>query len=113
MNNKMTGCVLVDGLLYGFDDAVLRCLDLAGEERWSERGLGKGTLIASDSRLIVLSEDGELMIAPTGSTGFTPTDRTRVFEEGVCWTTPVLANGLLYLRSSTGELVCRDHRAKR
>ena len=30
MRNQMSGCVLVDGHLYGFDDAVLKCIDLEG-----------------------------------------------------------------------------------
>lgn len=111
MNNNMNGCVLVDEHLYGFDDAVLRCLGLDGEERWAERGLGKGTVIAAAGRLIVLSEDGELLIAPASEDGFAPAYRTKVLAEGPCWTTPVLADGRIYVRNAQGRLVCRDHRA--
>lgn len=111
MSNTMTGCVLVDGYLYGFDEAKLKCLDLEGKVRWEERGLGKGALSASDGRLIVLSETGELLIAPASPQGFAPAARTKLFEGGVCWTTPVLSHGILYCRSSRGELVARDHRA--
>jgi len=110
MNNTMTGCVLFDGLLYGFDDAVLKCLTPGGDAHWSERGLGKGTLMASDGRLIVLSEKGELSVAPAGEKGFTPLFRRQLFTEGVCWTTPVLANGVLYCRNSKGTLIALDHR---
>lgn len=111
MNNTMNGCVLLDGHYYGFDEAKLKCLDAGGKVQWEERGLGKGTLIASDGRLIVLSEEGELLIAPATPKGFAPLTKTRLFESGVCWTTPVLAHGILYCRSSTGTLVARDHRA--
>src|SRR5262249_38169183 len=33
MRTQLTGCVLVDGCFYGFDEEVLKCLDLAGKER--------------------------------------------------------------------------------
>jgi outer membrane protein assembly factor BamB len=112
MNNNMNGCVLLDGLLYGFDDAVLKCLTIDGDVRWSERGLGKGTVVASDGRLIVLSEKGELIVATAGGEGFKPLARQKLFEEGVCWTTPVLSGGRIYCRSNRGELVARDHRAQ-
>lgn len=112
LNTKMNGCVLVDELLYGFDGGELMCVDLEGEVRWKQRGLGIGTVIASDGRLIVLSEEGELLVAPAGGEAFEPETRRKVFEAGPCWTTPVLANGLIYLRSSAGELVCLDHRAR-
>ncbi|MEQ8764460.1 MAG: PQQ-binding-like beta-propeller repeat protein [Planctomycetota bacterium] len=110
MRSKMNGCVLVDDHLYGFDAAILKCLDLDGEARWIERGLGTGTVIESDGRLIVLGEEGELVVAQVSTEAFEPLTRVKVFEEGVCWTTPVLAHGRLYLRSNKGELVCRDHR---
>jgi outer membrane protein assembly factor BamB len=110
MNNKMSGCVLVGEHLYGFDDAVLKCLSLEGEELWAERGLGKGALSAADGRLIVLSEDGELLVADASPEGFEELSRTRLFEEGVCWTTPVLSGGRIFARNNKGELVSRDHR---
>jgi len=110
MSNKMNGCVLVDGHLFGFDGGTLRCMDLEGNERWSERGLGLGTVVAAGKRLIVLSEEGELLVAPASAEAFRPESRVRALPEGPCWTTPVLAGGLLYCRSSTGRLVCRDHR---
>jgi hypothetical protein len=37
--------------------------------------------------------------------------RERVLEGGVCWSTPVLADGRIYCRNGAGVLVCRDHRA--
>jgi len=110
MCTKMNGCVQLGELLFGFDASELACLGLDGELRWKERGLGKGTVIVSDGRLIVLSEEGELQIAPASGESYEPVSRQRIFEEGPCWTTPVLANGLLYLRNGLGRLECRDHR---
>ena len=111
MLNKMTGCILLDDHLYGFDDAVLKCLDLDGNETWNERGLGTGALSAANGRLIVLSEEGELLIAPATPEGFEPEAKDRVFERGVCWTSPVLSKGRIFCRNNKGDLVARNHRA--
>ena len=110
MRNHMSGCVLFDGHLYGFDDATLKCLDPDGNERWRKRGLGKGALMVADGKLIVLSSKGELIVADASPGGFAELTRTKVLDGGVCWTMPILANGLIYCRNSLGDIVCRDHR---
>ena len=113
MSNQMNGCVFVDGVFYGFDKTMLKCisLDEEGKELWNARGFGRGTVIASDKRLIVLSEDGELSIGEANTEGFEATYKNKIFEGGPCWTTPVLAGGLIYCRNGLGELACLDHRA--
>ena len=47
-------------------------------------GLGRGTVIASDGRLLVLTEEGELQIGPASPDGFEPTHTTRALPEGPC-----------------------------
>ncbi len=110
MRNTMTACVSKDGALYGFDNRMLKCLDSNGEEMWRVRGLGWGALSIAGDYLVFLSEDGELTIAEANAEEFLPLANAKVFTEGKCWSSPVLVNGLLYLRSNKGELVCRDHR---
>lgn len=47
MRNHFNNAVIVEGHLYGFDNATFRRLNLAdGSERWSRRGFGKGSLVA-------------------------------------------------------------------
>jgi outer membrane protein assembly factor BamB len=110
MRNLMSGVVPWEGHLYGFDDKVLKCIDLEGKERWRSRGHGQGALSIADGRLIVLSEDGELVIAEASSAEFKELVRTKVFDGGICWTVPVLANGVIYARNHAGELAALDHR---
>src|SRR6185503_10868347 len=93
MRNKMAGCILLDGHLYGFDEAVLKCLDLAGEERWRVRGLGSGAIAGGDEKLAVLSSGGELVVARATDAAFEELTRVTLFTEGVCWTPPVIAGG--------------------
>ena len=110
MSNAMTGVIPWDGHLYGFDDKVLKCIDLAGKEVWAQRGLGQGALALADGRLIVLSEEGELVVADASPKGYHELSRTKVLDGAVCWTMPVLADGHIFCRNQAGDLVCLDHR---
>lgn len=101
--------VLYDGCLYGFHDRVgiLKCVDFAsGEERWESRDPGKGKLIIADGQMILLTENGELVLAPVSPDGFSATATAQLLR-GTCYTAPSLANGKLYLRSDQ-EMVCVD-----
>jgi len=53
--------------------------------------------------LLVISEEGELEIGAASPKGFEPDCRLQVFEEGPCWITPTLANGLIYVRNAKGR----------
>jgi outer membrane protein assembly factor BamB len=112
MRNQMSGAVHWEGHLYGFDDKVLKCIDLAGEEKWRERGLGQGALSIAGGRLIVMSEDGELVVAAAKPAAFEELARTKVFDGGTCWTVPVLSDGIVYVRNQVGELAALDHRQR-
>jgi outer membrane protein assembly factor BamB len=117
MSNHMAACVLIDGHLYGFNgnshqsrNVQLVCMELAsGQVKWSQRGLGCGSLMAADGKLIVLGSEGELVVAPATPAGFQPAARMQVFDgRARCWTQPVLANGRVYCRAADGRVVCVD-----
>lgn len=111
MKNHFSSSVAYEGNLYGFDNGTLKCLDAAsGERKWVHRGLGKGSLIIADGLLIVLSENGKLMLAPASSAGFKPTGSIQVLS-GKTWTSPSLADGRLYLRDFQ-DLVALDIRQR-
>jgi outer membrane protein assembly factor BamB len=118
MRSQMNSCVLLDGFLYGIDGDTttknfLKCVDLkTGEVRWSHEGVGMGSLMAARGKLIVLSETGELIVAPALPEGFKPSARAKVLD-GKCWTVPVLANGRIYCRNAVGDLVCVDVRGEK
>lgn len=110
MRNHFNPCVAIGGHIYGIDgqsgnNATLKCLEWSsGRELWNQRGVGSGSLIASDNKLIVLSNRGELMIAPADPSGFKPAVRAQVLG-GKCWTAPAFANGHVFCRNAAGELV--------
>ena len=109
MRNYMSGCAAHGGHFFGFDETVLKCIDVEGTEKWHHRMPDRGALLLAGDRLIVASS-GELTVAAAKPDGYEELSRTRLFEEGSNWTPPVLVDGLLYVRNNRGELVCRDHR---
>ena len=110
MRNQMSTSIAVGKHFYGFDDKVLKCIDMeAGKEAWSARGLGMGALSAAGDRLIVMSEDGEIVVVKADPAGYAELAREKVVDGGVCWTMPILVGNKIYARNSLGHLVCRDH----
>lgn len=102
--------ILHQGHLYGFHDRIgtVRCVDFAtGEEKWETRGPGKGNMILAEGQIIILTEDGRLVLAPASPEGYNATAEVRVLEgrSGISFTMPTLLDGKLYLRNSE-EMVC-------
>ncbi len=113
MCNTMASSLYHDGHLYGIDGKVLRCIDAkTGEEKWSHRGLGQGTMLAAGETMVIFSEGGELMTAPMSPEAFTPSDKIRLIFETKVWSCPTISNGYLYARGALGELVCVDLKKK-
>lgn len=110
MRAHMSGPVLIDGHLYGFDDNKLTCLAWkTGAVLWSEKSPKKGALSAAGDKLIVIGESGRLAIVEASPAAYRELAAAQVVE-GRCWTMPVLANGRIYVRNSDGRLVCLDVR---
>ena len=87
----------------------LRCVALkAGKVRWSQDDFGAGTLMLAGDRLLVLTEKGELILAPASPQGFTPISRAQILPFN-SRAYPALADGLYYARSKD-KLVCVDLR---
>ncbi|HXT39589.1 MAG TPA: PQQ-binding-like beta-propeller repeat protein [Candidatus Angelobacter sp.] len=108
LRNHFSSSLIVGDSVFGFDESELKCLELqSGNVRWTERSLGKGSLMASDGKLIVLGEKGQLVVADASPSAFKPLARAQVIG-GKCWTAPVLANGKIYCRNAKGDVVCVD-----
>jgi outer membrane protein assembly factor BamB len=113
MSNQINCLLFWKGYIYGFDGQVggggiLTCLDLAtGEKKWTQGGMGTGSLMIADGKLIILGEKGTLVIAEASPEGFRELASAEILT-GKCWTVPVLANGRIYARNAAGQLVCLD-----
>lgn len=113
LKNQFNSSVLIDGHLYGIDGdqnsrCSLKCVKLEdGSVAWEEKSIGFGSLMAADGRLIILTEKGELVVAKAGSAGFEELSRAQVLS-GRCWSSPVLANGRIYVRNAPGKVLCLE-----
>jgi len=125
--NHCANSVMFNGYLFGFSgnvkskgERVLQCLNIAdGKLMWSKKGLGAGTLIVADDKLIILGEKGQLLIAEASGKQFTPLTSTQTIlpNTDYCWTPPVISNGKLFCRGyaeKTGksDIVCIDLKPK-
>lgn len=106
--NWLNGSVLWQGHVYGVDnkDRALKCVDLqTGAVEWSHGGVGVGSLMLADGRLIALSDKGTLLIAEAVPSGYREIASAQILG-GKCWTVPVLSGGHIYVRNAAGDLVC-------
>ena len=111
MENWMSSSVLLGEYLYGFDEAILKCIEAStGEQKWAHRGFDRGTLLLADGHLIILGEGGNLGIAEASPSEYKGIAETQLLE-GRCFTPPTFVGGKLYLRNQK-ELVCVDLSAK-
>jgi outer membrane protein assembly factor BamB len=109
MRSHFSTPVLYRGHLYGFDDAMLVCLDIAsGQVRWKERGFDKGSLLIADDKLFIYGANGVLALADVDATAFREKARCVASKQQTsCWTPPTLADGRLFIRDQT-KLTCYD-----
>lgn len=105
--------LLIDGFLYGVNGdleagARITCMELStGKIRWIEESFRAGAVSAAGDRLIILSDDGVLMIAAVNSDSFELLASARVLN-GRCWVPPVITEGKLLCKNSAGKLICLD-----
>ncbi len=110
MKNHFGTSVLVGDYLYGFDNAILKCIEArTGKEQWKHRGFGKGALIYADGHLLLMSDNGRLALAKATPEGFEEKAGAQVLD-GRSWTMPTLANGRVFVRDMR-KIVCLDLRS--
>jgi outer membrane protein assembly factor BamB len=127
--NNLSPGVLLGPYYYAFSgeakkDTELRCIHIpTGQLRWRTKAPEFGSIISTETALIVLTDKGELLLFGKDSTKPTtqsvsgpipppePIGRAKVLN-GTCWTSPSLANGFLYVRNAKGDLRCLDISAR-
>ena len=111
--NHWSTPVLKEGHLFGmfqfkeYGNGPVKCVDIAtGTVKWEQPGFGPGHVILTASGVLALSDDGHLVLIDPNTSAYKELARADVLD-GKCWTTPVLANGKVFARS-TKEAVCLD-----
>ena len=105
--------VVHKGYAFGFDNRILSCLDLKdGQRKWKGGRYGNGQLVLLPDQdlLLVLSEEGELVLV-----GATPDQFTEVAKvpgiQGKTWNHPALVGDLLLVRNGEQMAAFRLSRA--
>ena len=112
--NHWSTPVLSGGYLYGmfqfkkYGSGPVKCVKLPeGEVKWEKDGFGPGQVIlTAGANLLALSDAGELVLSAAKPDAYTEIARAKILE-GKCWTTPILSNGHVFVRS-TKEAACVD-----
>lgn len=68
-----------------------------GKLAWRERGYKRSSLLLADGKLVILDEDGNLMIATASPEGAKVLSKHKLLE-ATAWTAPTLVGETLYLR---------------
>ena len=93
--------------------AQLRCFNWkTGKVNWSQSGLSRTSITMIDGHLIVLSEDGELLLVKQNEEKYELVTRYQPGENGIrfqspCWAAPIVSHGLLFVRGKK-TLACFD-----
>jgi outer membrane protein assembly factor BamB len=113
MSSQYTTSVLHRGHLYGVHgradggDASLRCFDpQTGKILWSRDGFGVAHPILADGKLVLIKDDGTLLLVRADPSGYEELGKARVLKDTVR-ALPALSRGKLYLRDAR-RLVCLD-----
>ncbi len=99
MNNKFNSAVLYEGYLYGLDDGILACVDVeSGERKWKGGRYGYGQLLLASGHLVVLTEEGEIVLVRATPEKLQEVARFSALE-GKTWNIPAISDGLLLVRN--------------
>ena len=105
--NHWSTPVCRDGYLYGmfqfknYGNGPVKCVDIrTGEVKWSKEGFGPGNVIMSGDRILALSDKGELVLFGATPDAYKELARADVLD-GKCWSTPTVAGGRIFARSTT------------
>jgi outer membrane protein assembly factor BamB len=111
MKNRFASSVLQDGFIYGLDESILACLDATtGELKWKGGRYGYGQLVLADGHLIVLTEEGELVLVRASPDRHQELARFPVLS-GKTWNVPAIGGGFLLVRN-LAEMAAFDLRGQ-
>jgi len=114
LSNHYATSVYSGAQLYGFHGRQefgqsFRAVDFqTGKVRWSQDRFGAGSVTLAGERLLILRENGELVLAAASPDGFKPIARAQILPATVR-AYPAISDGMLYVRNDD-TLICLDLR---
>ena len=107
MKTQFNSVAARQGFLYGLDDGVLCCVDLAnGKRRWKEGRYGSGQTLLVDDLILIQSEPGAVALAGATPERFQELGRIPALSAKT-WNYPTLAGRYLLVRNDQ-ECACYE-----
>ena len=101
MKAKFTNLVYYEGNVYGLDDGVMVCLNPeTGERCWKGGRYGHGQLIRVEDLLLLIAEDGDLVLLEPNAEELREVARLPEALDGKSWNNPALSGRYLLLRNA-------------
>lgn len=107
MKNHHGGMIHLNGYVYGSNDDIFSCVELAtGKPVWRQRGM-KGSPVYADGKIVFRNEGGEVVLLAANPERFEVLGRFPQPDRSgrPAWAHPVIAGGRLYLRDQDLLLV--------
>jgi len=114
LSNHYATSVFSEGYLYGFHGRQefgqsFRAVEFqTGKVRWSQDRFGAGSVTLAGNRLLIVRENGEIVLAAASPEGFKALTRAQILPATVR-AYPAIADGMVYVRNDN-TLVCLDLR---
>ena len=116
ITNHWSTPLVRDGHLYGmfgfkeYAKGPLKCIELAtGKVKWEQPGYGPGGVCLAGDTLVCLGDAGQVTLVKATPESYQELARMDNAVSGKCWSSPVLSDGKIYIRS-TVEAACLDVR---
>jgi len=105
LKSEFSNIVARNGFIYGLDDGILACVEIAtGERKWKDGRYGHGQLMLVDDLLLVQTEPGPVALVEANPTAYREVAKLAALHSKT-WNNPALAGDILLLRNDQ-EMVC-------
>jgi outer membrane protein assembly factor BamB len=110
MKTKFANAVVRDEYVYGLDEVLLSCVDIAtGDVKWKKRrspAFGHGQIMLVGDKIVVLSETGEVALVEATPEKYREVAQIQALDSGdTTWNTPAFAAPFLLVRNAH-EIAC-------
>lgn len=111
IKTQMSPGIVTQGIAFAIDgdegdSPNLVCFEpKTGDIRWIETEFGAGSMIATQEQLLILKENGKLVVCDLDSETYAP-DSELSINSGKCWTPPVLVENKVISRNASGTVTC-------
>lgn len=107
LKTKFTNAVVYQDHVYGLDDGILSCVELASGRRvWKRGRYGHGQVLLVGDKLLVQTESGEVLMLEASATGHQVLGRFQAIE-GKSWNNLCLYGPYLLVRNAD-EAACYE-----